>query len=295
MLKRDTISDKEEYLKDEFLNSVIIFQRKGYEGVYVWFEVLDAMREGSVEIFPGIFATIRCRGLIERIFRNWREKECITFDVRNIRDRFEVISNSKSQLQQMPLETLYVVEENVNPSEVEYPNALLGGKKCSCPISAYFHDLHICGEYKVISESEIVEKTRAIPVFAKMCFKSNCHKVLESIKNHGYKYDPNDMIQIDEIDGIYIPIEGKHRICVMKRYGYSHKVPMRVTHSSRSSANSYSKVLCRPRRQYVIDYYKRCEEYGLNEDDMRMYLNDNTFNLCALIAKRQGLELQNQK
>lgn len=284
------MNDNVEYLKSELLKSIVIYQHKGYEGFYVWDSVKNSTCIGSVELFPGIFATIRCRKIIERASRKWKEKECITFDIRNIRDRFEIISNNnESEFQQVSREEIYEVEENVDPRNVEYPDALLGGKNCRCPISDYFRDLHICGEYKVINESELVEKTRAIPAFAKMCLKSNCHKVLEDIKNHGYRYDPNDMIKIDEFGGNYYPIEGKHRICVMKRYGYNHMVPARVTHSKSCKTNSYLKVLYPPSRQHVIDYYKRCEKYGLSEDDVRTYLSDKNANLYSLIVMKLGL------
>lgn len=260
-------------------NKTIVFQERGYTG-YSICKYLDKHQNIlPVEIFPGIFISLKEEHGIRK------EDRTICFNVKNMRDRFLIIDVNNSQEGSMHKE-IKMKEEEIYPSKISYPNNLGGGKCRGCEVINFFSKLLSSGTYKIIKEADIVEQTKLEPYFINLCKKSLCYQNYCNIVNNGYKTElpVNEMIKIDKENDKYIPKEGKHRICAMKRYNYSKKIPARITYGG--TTVSYVKVCYEPSDDDLLEYYKCYNYYGLDRKEVLKYLSDSSQVLCKIIIER---------
>lgn len=281
---------------DELIETTIIFQSKGYEGWKIWEFITDHKTSIPAEIFPGIFVSVEKESGIKKVFRFLanQSQEIIIFDVLNVRDRFLIVdSKSEQHLGENISESCMIKTESVLPNILQYPNNLGGGSCGGCPVVSYFRNIISTGQYEIITDADVVEQTKSIPYFINLCKSSKCYGTYQSILNDGYRKDlqENQMIQIDVKEGKYFPQEGKHRVCAMKRYDYSEKIPARVTYSSRRvDQQSYFPVLYAPTDRSLSEYYKCYEFYGLSRSEALDYLSNPDKSLCKMIAERQNMQ-----
>lgn len=277
---------------DEIINKIIVFQEMGYEGDAIYRYIIEHKNAISVEIFPGIFLSLKEERGIKKIVKSLVRKEyrSILFDVQNVRDRFEVIDLEKECVKH-EREKLITKVEKIFPDAISYPNNLGGGECGGCKITSYFSRLVVTGTYRIIDDADVVEQTKLEPYFIDMCKSSRCYQNYLRIEKEGYKNDlpEKKMIHIDVQDGRYVPMEGKHRVCAMKRYDYSNRIIARITYGDDKEYNFYGPVNYGPSDCDLMNYYKCFEEYGLNRDDVRNYLSDKSKMLCKMIIEKNEI------
>lgn len=183
----------------------------------------------------------------------------------------------------------------ISPINVEYPNDLGGGECGGCPVVNEFVYLTGPTDYKIISDSEIVRQTIGIEYYSHLCESGiqyiredkKCNSNFLNIIENGYRTDleKRDMIQVEERNGKYFAVEGKHRVCAMKRNGYDIPVPMIVTHSKRPISKSPLIVQNNPIEAELDRYYEAYKKYGMNREEVRDYLNSDE-ELCKIIYEK---------
>ena len=278
---------------NEITGKVLIFQDKKYSGYEIPEYIRKYRDKLPLELFPGIMISIQKDKGIKKfinIIKNV-EYERVHFDIINKRDRFKIIEDTNYPVEHEQIQKNLIVE--INAKEVLYPNDLGGGKCKGCPVVAYFGGLENSGPFSIITQSEIVEQTKNMPYFIDMCKKSECYSTYQKIVEQGYKeLKKSDMILIDEKYGAYIPQEGKHRICAMKRFDYDQNVKMIITHIkniNKGDAFAINKSLnSLPTIDEITNYYKCFEQYGINRDKVLEYLLDESKELCKLVEKTIG-------
>ena len=229
---------------------------------------------------------------IKKIVKSLVKKEyrSIVFDVQNVRDRFEIIDLEKECVRHEREKLITKVEE-IFPNDILYPNNLGGGECGGCGITSYFSRLVITGTYRIIDDADVVEQTKLEPYFIDMCKSSRCYQNYLRIEKEGYKSDlsEREMIHIDVQNGRYVPVEGKHRVCAMKRYDYSNRITAKITYGDDIEYSSYRPVNYEPSDRDLMNYYKCFEEYGLNRGDVLKYLSDKSKTLCKMIIEKNEL------
>ena len=86
-----------------------------------------------------------------------------------------------------------------------------------------------------------------------------------------------DQIKVQYQNGRYSAGEGKHRVCVMRRFGYSNIIPMRVTRVSDSSGNPgriMDKQFFSDNKHVLESCYGVYERLGISSDDVRDLLKN---------------------
>lgn len=279
---------------DELMGKDVIFQNRGYEGWAIWKYIVEHEDTLPAEIFPAIFISVRKESGIKKIFRLAKgDCQTVIFNVMNVRDRFEIVDHQSEQSSRDDyFGKTNTRIEHISPDILQYPNGLGGGYCGGCPVVSYFREVVWSGEYNILSDADVVEQTKFIPYFIDLCKSSRCYDTYRSIVNDGYRLDlqENQMIIIDVLDGKYVPQEGKHRVCALKRYDYNGKIPARITYTSRSiNQKSYFAVKYVPTDLSMDEYYKCYESYGLNRNDVLDYLTDQNKSLCKMIVEKQHI------
>lgn len=280
---------------DELMGKDVIFQNTAYEGWAIWKYIVAHEDKLPAEIFPAIFISVKKESGIKKIIRLLAKGACqtIIFNVMNVHDRFAIVDPQSEQSSRDDYsEKTSTRIEYISPSILPYPNSLGGGYCGGCPVVSYFRELVWSGEYSILSDADVVEQTKSIPYFIDLCKSSRCYDTYRSIINDGYRLDlqENQMIIIDVLDGKYVPQEGKHRVCALKRYDYQGKIPARITYTSRSiNHKSYIAVKHVPVDLSMDEYYRCYESYGLSRDDVLNYLSDPNKSLCQMIAEKQHI------
>lgn len=277
---------------DEIINKIIVFQEMGYNGRAIYRYIVEHENVIPVEIFPGIFLSLKEERGIKKIVKSLVKKEyrSIVFDVQNVRDRFEFI-DLENECAKHEREELITKVEEISPNDILYPNNLGGGECGGCKITSYFSGLVVTGTYRIIDDSDVVEQTKLEPYFINKCKSSRCYQTYLKIEKEGYKNDlpKREMIHIDVQNGRYVPMEGKHRVCAMKRYDYSNRITARITYGDDREYSSYRLVNYGPSDRDLMNYYKCFEEYGLNRDDVLNYLSNQSKTLCKMIIEKNEL------
>lgn len=273
----------------EIVKKTIVFQRKGYMGNKIYEYIVGHKGIMPIEIFPGIFLSLEEERRIEKIAKRFTKKDYrnVVFDVQNMRDRFEII-DSKDECGEFSSPKLITKVEEISPEKISYPNDLEGGECKECKVAYYFSELSLTGTYSIINDADVLEQTKFDPYFINMCKSSRCYQNYLKIEKEGYKTDlpESEMIQIDVEKGRFIPVEGKHRVCAMKRYDYTQRIPVRITYGEDRESGSYLMVSYSPLDNDLKKYYKCYEKYGLSRDDVLNYLSDQSKSLCKMIIEK---------
>lgn len=118
-----------EYTEEQLKCNVIVFQETGYKGCAIYRYIVEHKNVIPLEMFPGIFLSWKEERGIKKVVKLLVRKEyrSIVFDVRNVRDRFEVIDLEKECVKHEREKLITKVEE-IFPSNILYPNNLGGGE-----------------------------------------------------------------------------------------------------------------------------------------------------------------------
>lgn len=198
----------------------------------------------------------------------------------NLRDCFQICSKlEETRSEYHDGDIISTQIEYVNPQNVEQPGNLGGGRCGGCPVYSYFNRLGVLGEYDIngyyfFRDEEAIEATRKEEFFLDKCRYSNCFRTYEKILKEGYseELEMRDQIRVSYKNGKYSAGEGKHRVCVMRRFGYSNIVPMRVTRISDSSGNPrkiMDKQFFSDNKHVLESCYGVYKRIGISSDDVR--------------------------
>ena len=170
--------------------------------------------------------------------------------------------------------------EDLDPRIFRQPSRLGGGECGGCPILDFFSRLGLeekgsNGDYYFWDIADLVEATEKEDFFLDLCKASQCYKTYESIVENGYNMhlDQSKSITVDVKDGLYEVNEGKHRICVMKRFGYNHRVPMYVTRYERYVKKEIL-TESSDMEQVLSACYTRFVDLGIPMDAVRKHLQN---------------------
>lgn len=208
-------------------------------------DIIDALDdESDNEIFPGIY--IRSTGSKSRLkkwLHSFFKKKHYIIKKENLRDYFAVCSEwEETSTEYHGGDYISTRVEYVNPQNVEQPGDLGGGRCGGCPVYSYFNYLGVLGKcdingYYFFRNEEAIGATRKEEFFLDKCRHSKCFQTYEKILKEGYSegLEVRDQIYVSYQNGKYSAGEGKHRVCAMKRFGYSNIIPMSVTRVSDST------------------------------------------------------------
>lgn len=242
--------------------------------------------ENDNEIFPGIYIrSVESKTRLKRLINKLSQKKLYILRNENMKDYFQVCSElEKTRSEYHGGDIISTQIERVNPQNVEQPERLGGGKCAGCPVYSYFNRLGLLEGYDMtgyyfFSEKEAIEATRKEEFFLKKCQNSNCFDTYERILSEGYSEDleRRDQISVSYHNGKYSAGEGKHRVCAMRRFGYSNTIPMRVTRVSDSSGDPGSildKQFFSDNKHVLETCYDVYERLGISSDDVRDLLKN---------------------
>lgn len=280
--------------RSEINRKTFIFQNKKYSGDKINSYIEKHRDKSPLEIFPGITVSLKEENKFKKIISRFlygKDNTKLIFDVQNARDWFNVI-DSKTPNDYSSSQKFETTTEYIHPNDVLYPNYLSEGKCHGCPVTDYFSRLSSPETYDIISDSDIVEQTKAEPYFINLCKSSRCHKTYQNILTEGYKINKNDMIKLDKYNDSYIPQEGKHRICALKRFDYPKKIPAEITHSTDYKADTLQEEHFVSFEQRLKKYYECFKYYGLSKEEVLAYLSDTQMSLCKIIIEKNALNEQ---
>lgn len=211
----ENITDKYVYFQNYRIDGSVVLQ----------FLKKDNKLGEEKEIFPGIFVSLYPNGMLAYLFNliAGKNNQNVRIDVENHCDTFSIVDKSHS----MKNDTgdFSVRSGSINPRVVEYPNNLGGGLCGGCPIHSYFEGIECLSEspYNHMNDSYAVRITRNDDYFLSLCEGSKCYKNYLKIVDNGFDrdLDKKQMIQIEQYRDTSRVLEGKHRICAMKTFGYS--------------------------------------------------------------------------
>lgn len=259
----------------------VCFQRCRFE-IREAISKLDNSGLCEVEFLPGIYIGYKyLNTTMRKIIDMITGSRHYVIKVLNSKDNFTI----ESTLERRTDESKDAVEscsgiENLDPRIFKQPSLLGGGKCGGCIILSYFSRLGLEGKtsidgYYFWDLAELVEATKKEPFFLELCKTSKCYETYQSIVKDGYaaRLEERDQIKVEVNGGIYEVGEGKHRVCAMKRFGYDHKVPMRVTRSA--GTTKYDHVTESHDMERVLkDCYDRYRVLGIPDEVVRRCLRD---------------------
>ena len=236
----------------------------------------------EVEFLPGIYIGYKyLNTTMRKIIDMITGRRHYVIKVLNGKDYFSI----ESKLERMSDESQDAAEtssdiENMDPRIFKQPSLLGGGKCGGCPILNYFSRIGleedtIIGGYYFWNVAELVEATKKELFFLELCKTSKCYETYQSIVKDGYdaRLEERDQIKVEVNCGIYEVSEGKHRVCAMKRFGYDHKVPMRVTRSTETAKYDYV-TESHDMEKVLKDCYDRYRVLGIPDEVVRRCLRD---------------------
>lgn len=261
--------------------------------VYFWFQdekyklrdIQSSLIEGAEnEIFPGIYLrNIGNDNYFSSLVNSLLKKKKYLLRNENKRDFFQICSKWEETKSEFHAgKTISTKVEYINPQSIEQPGSLGGGECGGCPIRNYFNhlgllDRHDINGYYFFSDEEVIEATQKEEFFLGICRHSNCYKNYEKILNEGFaeNLETRYQIKVSYDNGKYIAVEGKHRVCAMKRFGYTNPVPMRVTRNSASTGNVQLDIQHFSDNKQVLDScYSTYERIGISPEAVRELLKN---------------------
>ncbi|MEB2280216.1 hypothetical protein LAV73_09435 [Lysinibacillus xylanilyticus] len=214
-----------------------------------------------------------------------KQKFNIVIEVRNIRDSFKIVKDDIEHEYNCYVDAEYI-EENlyIDTKELPYPNSLGGGPN-RCDIWGIFSRLKLLDYrddlYNILDNKRMFELSSCNDRLLEVCINSkHCGKIIKKMKEGKYKakfevdnnyYD--DDISVELQDGTYRLNEGKHRVCMAKRFNIE-RIPAQVT-----TIISDKDTLVKPKRFFhskplnceniLIDCYDKYNRLGLSNDSVR--------------------------
>ncbi|MCX7748251.1 MAG: hypothetical protein N2645_15395 [Clostridia bacterium] len=281
----------------------------------------------STESIVKKFACLACMAVTKLLLFE-RQKVVRTIEIRNKRDVIYVFNSSYNDKEKVyssngvrssknvlseRLSCKYDIEvefKYVDTSKIIYPDTLGGGAR-KCIIWDIFQTTDLMSTcnplYQIYSTMEMFEASSQIPSLLEECEKfKSCKYILEKFRNGTYVADEAsgyDNIELEDFNGYFSPHEGKHRVCIAKRF----KIPqvyarvskmIKISEKEQESENRYINLF--RERHYDVeevlnDCYSRFKEVGLNSEQVRYALNNGLSNaeLLTYIEQTTGKTLEN--
>lgn len=242
--------------------------------------------ESNHEIFPGIYIrSVESESKLKKWIHRFFKKKLYILRNENLRDYFQICSElEEKRLEYHDGDIMSTQIEHVNPQNVEQPGNLGGGRCGGCPVYSYFNRLGVLGEYDIngyyfFRDEEAIEATRKEEFFLEKCRCSSCFQTYEKILKEGYseELEMRDQIKVSYKNGKFFAGEGKHRVCVMRRFGYSDTIPMRVTRVSDGLGDPrriIDKQFFSDNKHVLETCYDVYERLGISSDDVRDLLKN---------------------
>jgi hypothetical protein len=250
-------------------------------------DITDSLDDESYnEIFPGIYMrSVKSESKLKRLIHKFLKKKLYMLRKENFRDFFKVCSElEETRSEYYDGDIISAQVEYVNPQNVEQPGNLGGGGCGGCPVYNYFNCIGVLGEHDIngyyfFRDEEAIEATRKEEFFLDKCRYSTCFQTYEKILKEGYSEELEiyDQIKVQYQNERYSAGEGKHRVCVMRRFGYSNEIPMRVTRVSGSSGDPggiMDKQFFSDNKHVLESCYGVYERLGISSDDVRDLLKN---------------------
>lgn len=257
------------------------------------FRFTDAVKllgEGiEVEVLPGIyFGKAEKSSILKRLLYTLIRRKFFIIRNENKKDYFQICSELEEETK--PAfhggKIISTQLEFVNPQNVEQPENLGGGKCGGCKVYSYFSGIDLLGErdidgYYFFSDKEVLEATKQEPFFLERCKHNGCFETYNRILEEGYseKLEQRDQIKVTYKNARYSVGEGKHRVCTMKRFGYSQEIPMEVTRVEETRETSdvsslFHKDYFSDIKHVLESCYNQYERIGIAADDVKRLLKD---------------------
>lgn len=197
--------------------------------------------------------------------------------------------------------------QRINPKVLPYPNRL-GSGSGKCAVWDIFQQIGLleCGQesiYKFYSVSEILNMTSKNEDLLKKCKESqNCGYIIEKMLNNEYKGlweggSGKDDISIELEEDKYSLDEGKHRVCMAKRFDIA-DIPVEITENIRKEKKYYDDDMILFKRQYTChEIMKHCyetlENIGISNEDAHELLKLPIANLelVNFIENKAGMNI----
>ena len=251
-----------------------------------------------------------------------KQKFKITIKIKNTRDQFRVVQFNEKQKESVYYRDNESIPKNdyIDPKVLPYPDTL-GGGAGRCIIWSIFSNLGLLDNgsdelYSVISTRKMFEISSYSNKLSNMCLRSKpCGEIIEKMKEG--KYEANfeiqdewrDDIQVQYEDGRYWLSEGKHRVCIAKRFKID-RIPVKITIIKPNKEN-YVKVGVLEEgvkafykeelncKNILFDCYDKYNRLGLSIDDVRKLnekgISDSEFvNFIEQTTNKDIVDLANE-
>lgn len=317
----------------ESMSLIINFQGKEISLDDVFDEYIDEIKKDRpIEILPGIYIEVNCdlnkmvmpqynpydtlwgitKSLLLAIKTKILQKSSIkiSISIHNIKDYIKVYErtykiNNKKEHYEYDLKNY---NERISPKLLPYPNTLGGGAR-GCIIWDIFQSIGLleCGwesAYEFYSLSEILDMTSKNEKLLAKCKKSkNCGYIIDKMINNNYKGkweggEGWDDISVELNRGKYRLYEGKHRVCMAKRFNID-VIPVEVTeliHKEIKYYSSSSMDLCIAHRKYTCreimnDFYETLKKIGIHKEDSHELLKNSNNDIIEFIERKSGMSI----
>lgn len=258
-------------LPDELFSCEILFAKCKYS----LFEILkeykgELCKSEVIQILPGVFlhdvnkyallhSTATGFSLLKRAYLNIKGY-LFEIQIKNKKD-YVYIHDQSERMQDCYQATSggsERVETYISPEVLPFPYTM-GGGASRCAIWDIYEKLGFAygAAYEMCSTREFLENTAQFKKLLGCCENSNhCGKLIRKLREGQYQAlwqsgDGTDDIQIYFREGLYFLSEGKHRVCIAKRFGIS-QIPI-VLHRSISPGSSQS------RQNNILGYHYSCK------------------------------------
>lgn len=222
-----------------------------------------------------------------------KEKSYLYIFNRNVRDTFYIL-NRRDSSKYIPDNIDHVIyDTNINPKDLPYPDTI-GGE---CPIQDLFSYTKLyynTSYYSILKCNDFLEITENDARFNKNYCRCN-NNLLKALLEGKFKFYNDDKIQITKFNECYDLIEGKHRICAIKRYNMLNKIEVEVSHF-KCNLNSFpydeDKTDDTVFYKILKAYYNCYKKIGLNEKEAR-YITENITNaeFIKYFEKKYGKDI----
>lgn len=269
------------YFNDYKFKLIDLIQVKEVRNYYDEFE----------EVLPGIYLKVILDNKFNRFFKklkNLNHLITIKIKVKNMRDYISVRyrdHKSKFYFENKHRKDIEINDSNefkeryesVDVTEIpSFPNTL-GGGAGKCDIWSLFQRkglLNTFNPFSPLSVSQMLSYTATKKEYLDICRSSkHCGPIIEKLLNNQYRidYPEGDQIQLGKEDGYYRAYEGKHRICMAKRFNipyiYAHVSEIikngesRKTSSFKDKSHEIAPV-------FLHEYYKTFQRLGLDRSNI---------------------------
>lgn len=311
---------------------IIEFQNKKISLRTIFNEYMTDIRKNqTIEVLPGVYIKVNFNlnnvvmpkynpydslyGLIKslvlaiktRILQNVSIKVFITVnnkkDYINIYNNEELgISNEKDYYYESEYESY---KKRISPKILPYPDTL-GRGAGRCVVWNIFQTLGLLesgceSAYEFYTLSQLLDMTSNNNNLLNKCKESrNCGYIIDKMINNEYKGkweggNGCDDISVGFEEGKYRLYEGKHRVCMAKRFNIT-TIPVEVTEIVHKKKKYHDSDLLRLHRlnqnytchEIMDDFYSTLTRIGLNKEDSHKLLNNDFIDIVEFIEKKVG-------